>query len=73
MPDVSPGNALVRRDIHQPNLIDGSIYCFDIRHNGAYVTVAGNAETPLILSFDLEDIQALRHVVNQFDLRVPPP
>jgi hypothetical protein len=72
MPDLIPEDVFIRRDIDQPNLIDGSIYCLDVCHNGAYVTVAGNGETPLILSFDLEDIEALRQVVDQFDLRVPP-
>lgn len=56
----------VRRDIDQPNLIDGSIYAYETRPDGVYVTVAGNSEDPLILSFDLEDLAALRGIVNQF-------
>lgn len=57
----------VRTDPDQPNLVDGSVYAYDIRPEGAYVTVAGNGETPLILSFDLHDIAALRRMVDHYD------
>lgn len=57
----------VRTDTAQPNLVDGSVYAYDIRPDGAYVTVAGNSETPLILSFDLDDIEALRRIVDHYD------
>jgi hypothetical protein len=56
----------VRTDPDQPNLIDGTIYAYDVRENGAYVTVSGNEETPLILSFDLGDIDVLRDVLTCF-------
>lgn len=56
----------VRRDPECPNLIDGSVFATDVRANGAYVTVAGNGEMPLILSFDLDDIRALKLLLNEF-------
>jgi hypothetical protein len=59
-------DVFVRRDVDQPNLVDGSIYYYDIRHNGVYVTVAGNEEDPIILSFDREDIAALRSLVDHY-------
>ena len=57
----------VRRDPRQPNLIDGGIYAYDVRHNGVYVTCRGNEECPIILSFDPEDIDGLREMITLFD------
>lgn len=51
-----------RTDREQPNLVDGTIYAYETRENGCYVTVKGNGDTPLILSFDLEDVQSLRAI-----------
>lgn len=63
---VSPSEQFVRRDLDSPNMVDGSIFVTDARHDGAYVTVAGNAGTPIILAFDLEDIAALKELVDQY-------
>lgn len=57
----------VRTDTAQPNLVDGSVYAYDVRPEGAYVTVAGSGETPLILSFDVADIAALRRMIDLYD------
>lgn len=59
----------IRTDREQSNLVDGSIYAYDVRPDGMYVTVKGNdpGGTPLILSFDREDIDALRHAIKLFD------
>ena len=57
---------LVRTDPNQPNLINGTIYAYDIRPDGVYVTLAGNSETPQIVSFDLDDIKALSAIVRHF-------
>jgi hypothetical protein len=61
--------SFIKRDIDQPNLIDGSVYAYQAYPDGAYVTVAGNDpdDIPLILAFDVEDIEALRDVVAHFD------
>lgn len=56
-----------RIDPDQPNLVDGSVYAYDVRRTGAYVTVAGNGDTPLILSFDVADIAALRRMIDLYD------
>lgn len=47
------------------NVIDGSILAYQVGGgmNGAYVTVAGNGETPVILRFDAEDLAALRRML----------
>lgn len=58
---------MIRNDPTQPNLIDGSIYVYDVRPDGMYVTVKGNGETPLTLAFDHADIQALRNAIQLFD------
>lgn len=56
-----------RTDPTQPNLVDGSVYTYEVHPQGVYVTVAGNSETPLILSFDSADIAALRNLVDHYD------
>ena len=61
----------VRTDPAQPNLVDGSVYAYDVHPGGAYVTVAGNGEMPLILSFDLDDIAALRRLIDLCDRSTP--
>jgi hypothetical protein len=60
---------MIRTDPGQPNLVDGSVYAYEIVPGGAYVTVAGNGTTPLILSFDADDIASLRAVVDSFTAR----
>lgn len=57
---------MIRTDSSQPNLLDGSIFAYDIRADGCYVTVKGNSERPLILSFDSEDITVLRTIVGHY-------
>lgn len=58
----------IRTDRDQSNLVDGTIYAYDVRPDGMYVTVKGNDPdgTPLILSFDGEDIEGLRHAIALF-------
>ena len=56
----------IRTDPAQPNLLDGTIYAYELREGGCYITVAGNDETPLILSTDLEDIASLRAIAAHY-------
>lgn len=61
--------SFMKRDIDQDNLVDGTIYMFQVYPDGAYVTVAGNDpdDKPIILAFDAEDIAALRSIVATYD------
>jgi hypothetical protein len=61
-----------RSDPAQQNLTDGTIFVYDVRPDGMYVTVRGNDPddltlVPLILSFGPEDIGALRNAIRIFD------
>jgi hypothetical protein len=58
----------VRRDPEWPNLIDGTVFVTNVRHNGIYVTVRGNdEEQPIILAFDPDDIDGLREAIADFN------
>lgn len=59
--------SFARVDPAQPNLVDGSVYAYEVHPQGAYVTVAGNDKMALILSFDREDIAALRRMIDLYD------
>lgn len=55
----------------EPNLVDGSVLCYEVSKYGALVTVLGNDPTaPVILQFDEQDINALRGVVETYDMAV---
>lgn len=57
---------MIRTDPAQPNLLDGSIFVYDPRPDGCYVTVKGNDDRPVILSFDLEDIAVLGRIADLY-------
>ncbi len=58
-----------RTDLNQPNLIDGTIYAYQVDPDGVYVTIKGDSDTPLIASFDMEDVDTLRNIVAHFAIR----
>lgn len=59
---------MIRTDPSQPHLLDGSIYLYDVRPDGCYVTIKGNSDDrPHIISFDTEDLDVLRRMLARFD------
>lgn len=49
------------------NMVDGSILAYQIGDDvdGAYVTITGDGDTPIIVHFDSEDLDVLRRMLTE--------
>jgi hypothetical protein len=62
--------SFVKQDADYDNLISGTVYAYDVRPDGMYITVAGNNDKPTIVAFDVEDIEALSNAIALFGRQV---
>lgn len=55
---------MIDKQVDQDNVYDGSIYIFQTYPgHGAYITCAGRDDNPIIVAFDMDDLECLANSV----------